>query len=338
MELVMFEEELKFLNKGRYFTLNYSEFHPLNWKTISQIPIMWVRELIKYGKKKRESFPVIKLIHINTSTISNTHTGNRMILRKLDNQLLVFDDEKKLLYRRFASLEQANKLKEGQETLMKFYRFNQVRFLDKQLTMEKIIQGENLRNNINKQTKAFNQMTEDYKSLIIKGDFITFCPRINAIELFDKLESTLYPSEMIDYIKGEEIRFKEIYMKLRWSWAHLDLTPDNIIINDKDDIYVIDGEWCDIMPLLYDLIILLVMLVLKSNNFKPINQFLTGTYDSLILKVLEEKFIMTKDREILILIMLVLKGLITWDSKLREKSKKIALRRWEVVNKAFSSI
>lgn len=113
------------------------------------------------------------------------------------------------------------------------------------------------------------------------------------------------------------------------------LTPDNIIISDIEHI-VIDLERCEKLPLFYDVVNLLYTIDIMSQNNDFIDSYFRGKYDSLLMKVIQQKKIEETDRGLVFVIVLFLKSIITWDAKKKFNDTALMKQRWGTIQNKVS--
>lgn len=274
----------------------------------------------------------IKIIKIK----SNENTlvapkGDRLLYRKIDGQLLIFDDKLKYVYRKYTNLNQFALLKQGYPALERFYKINQLQFIDSCITQEKLIKGQSLRKvEVSKQNDIFYKIINAYGDVLTKNKFEHSVPRISSHAFFQKLPETNYPKEMVDYIMSEKDNTERLFESLMWTWSHSDLTPDNIMFTEKE-YYIVDAEWCEVMPVFYDIANLIYTLSLMSGNTEPLNSYFRGDCDFLLRNIFSKPEIDVLDRKILITVMIALKAILPWDAKIKQDDKELMIKRWSTI-------
>ncbi len=310
------------LRKGNYIVFNGTLIIPLNIHNI----LLTLKRLVRHRLMAK-----IRIISAPEETNGSLPKGNRLLSRKWDGQMLIFDDEAKWVFRKYTNTEQVTSLKKGFPSLEKFYQINKVYFIDSHTTKESLLKGITLRKaEPFRQNEIFQDIIDQYQKAIIENKYEHFAPQITSEDFFERLSTTNYPEEMKDYILLEKIRITALLERLKWIWNHCDLSPDNILVTGKQ-YYLIDSEWCDTMPVLYDIINLLLTLETMSNNIIPIENYFKGKYDVLLKAILNKEDIEYADRTAIFLIMLVLKAILAWDAKRKHNNKKLLYRRWETV-------
>src|SRR5699024_6143324 len=248
---------------------------------------------------------------------------------------MVFDTNQKKVFRKYPDEKSIKLLKEGYCTLQKLFEVNSLHFFNELFTEESLIDGGVLRHVPEAlQVDIFESILAKYFEGLASAGAPRFQARISSKQFFEKLASTNYPNEMQALLRKHEKLVSEVLNSLDWSWCHGDLTPDNVIVK-ASNYKVIDLERCEVMPLLYDVYNLAHNFVMMSGNITPMRRLIKGDYEKHFNVINENIFSFQKKREIVVLVMLVLKATVAWDVY---KTKNIALmhKRWSVIEGELS--
>ena len=259
---------------------------------------------------------------------------NKIIYRNIDGQILGFDFHNNHLYRVYNDEVQFIQHKSGYTTIDKIFKLNKVEFISNNTTKEKLIKGKLLREaSSSKQNEVFKDIVERYNNALRKEKFIYNNPRINTETFFDEIFKRDFPADMLKYIEKEKDNIAETFKNIQWIWSHSDLTPDNIMF-DNNEYYIIDTERCEVLPAMYD-IVNLILTITMSNNVNPLESYFDGEYDALVRSVISKKYISKTDRKNLVLIMLVLKSILSWDKFVKKNEGYFSRSRWNVFKYKF---
>lgn len=316
------KEIKQYLKNGRYIVFDGKLVIPLNKENVFRT----FRNLIRH-----KFFASVRIIRVAGKEKENQPTGNRMIYRNWDGQILIFDDVGKWFYRKYTNVSQFASIKDGHAALEKSYRINKVYFEERYTTKEKLLPGITLRKTeFTTQNEIFEDIVERFRIALIENQSQQTTPQINSDDFFLKFSATHYPEDMKTYILSEKESITNLLTCLQWTWNHCDLSPDNVLV-DNHEYHLIDSEWCDGMPVPYDIINLILTLDTMAKNKTPINNYFNGKYDTLLKASLKKEEIADLDRIGTYLIMLVLKGILAWDAKRKQNDKLLLKRRWETV-------
>lgn len=312
------ERKKKYLRKGRYLVLDGRFIFPFSLTYLSS----YKRLIIKSLRERN-----VSLINIKTDN-RQAMIGDKIIYRKLDKGFLLFDSIDRVIYRKYTDSNQVKNIRKGMSTLEAFYDVNKIDFISEDISKEEYLHGKTLRNvTEEEQLKVFEKIINKYYENLKKENYPRLAPRISSSEFFKKLESTVYPEEMKKILFKHEERVKELVDNFIWTWSHSDLTPDNIIVEGEDH-YIIDIERCEPMPVLYDLVNLIFTMIQMCDCFEPYLKFLRGYHDYLLKKSLRISSLQKWERELILLIMLSLKSIVSWDSELKKDAKETHENRW----------
>lgn len=316
-----------FLKDGNYLLLKQRYVVYVDEINLKTLPLF----LIKFIKHK--FMAPISFVKIRNNKNVLGLKGNRILYRYLDRQLLVFDDQGKWVYRKIADDRQFALLKKGYKTLEKLYQINKLEFLDSNFTKEKLINGRILfKENKTEQTVVFESILKRYIAALSGSEFTELEPRIDIDTFIRKVYKTNYPKEMINYIITEKERVSLFLQNCIWTWNHSDLTPDNVLFNEEK-YYIIDLERCEVMPVFYDILIFMVILVLLSDNSIPLNNYFNGKYDTIVKRLMGKSEIDSIDRKVILVTALMLKAIVAWDANRKHHEVQLMQNRWDAIKK-----
>src|SRR5699024_7195115 len=176
-------EEIKiYLKGGTYFTVENSRIVivEFSFKNLYRLKRKVIKSLLQ-----RKFY----LLNINHNKSSQEILGEKIILRKKDNNLLVFSKERNQLYRKYTNENQIVKIKAGLATLDLLLQINMIKFVDNNLTKEKLVHGNTIRQaNEEKQVEVFEKILLRYYESLRFKDIDILKPRITSDELFNRLE------------------------------------------------------------------------------------------------------------------------------------------------------
>ncbi len=258
--------------------------------------------------------------------------GDILHIRKEDNQIIVID-KPNYVYRRYTDTHQFEIVKKGHAFLENYYNISPLQFIDENLTKEKYIEGKLLTEvSIKNQFLVFEKILMHYRNAI-KNESDFLIERINVESFLKAVDVTSYPQEMKNYIYNNECEFVYLYSNIKWAWSHGDLTPKNIIFNTSSEYRIIDGERCEILPVFYDIANLMNGNSLMCNNDASYEDYFSGKYDDFLGRIINKTKVSATDRKVIILIMLIIKSVVAWDSELKRNDKVLMFRRWNAVRK-----
>lgn len=181
--------ELKlYLKNGRYIVFNDASIIPLNSGNLQAS----IKKLIKH-----KLFAKIRLTKVSDDSSDTSMKGDSILFRKWDGQILIFDHNSKWVFRKYTNPEQVTSLKNGYDTLTRFYQVPILHFIDENTTKEEIFEGITLRKvNIDRQNEIFQDILTRYEKVISGNDFAQTISQISHEEFFIRLNETNYPDEM----------------------------------------------------------------------------------------------------------------------------------------------
>lgn len=310
----------KFLKNGWYISIG----DRLVLRLDAEHVIKYLKPILKSVIRLRSRFIRVK----PDSAFVTFPKGDRLLFRKSDNQLLFFDDDGKWVYRYFSNLNQYDSLKAGYGHLEILYPVNKLEFISPLLTKERLIPGQVLREKSEStQNMIFANLIKGYQYSLINEELVCFTPRITVQDFFDRMEQTYYPVDFKLFLSSHKRQIGELLDTLKWTWNHSDLTPDNIMIFEND-YYVVDLEWCEVMPVFYDIANLIYALIFMSNNRTPMHKYFDGEYDDLLKIVLRRGEILSLDRKLLFGVLIGLKGIVAWDAERKSEDIDLLSTRW----------
>src|SRR5690625_5236604 len=202
-----FENIENYLRNGWYISFNDKFIDPVNVTTLSRTAYRVVRRRFK------------KKVHIIKGARGNNPfeiKGDRVIHRKEDGNILLFDYEEKLLYRQWASKDQVGLVKSGMNTLEYFYNINPVEFFNDTISKEKLLPGTTLRNvSRERQIQVADQIIEKYYNALAEEVYPIFSPRISPDDFIDAAMKTNYPHEMKEFLVTHQDRALDLISRLK---------------------------------------------------------------------------------------------------------------------------
>lgn len=318
----MVREEIKtYLKKGIYLGLYNRLFIRLTLKNILNNRRLLMSSFLK-GK--------LGVIQQKRSS-SNFIIGDKIIRRKLDDQLIIIDHNN-WVYRKYTDSKQFEQIKEGHTTLEMLFIINKVEIMGNFITKERFIAGKPLTySNHFVQNQVFDNVIKVYSENITGSHIKEYPARITTEQFFIKLEKTLYPQELKNYVLDNKEKVNKLLDTLKWTWSHSDLTPQNILYANNE-YTVMDGERCEILPVFYDIANLMNTYVLMSNNESCYINYFNGKYDCLLQRVIGIDEI-SNYRKVILVLMMVLKGTIAWDADIKKGDANLMIKRWEPIYK-----
>lgn len=318
------KEIYQYLQAGRYFILNKNNYFKISFSNI----IENFRDISKSLLQGRLNFCYKK--EVPQDEIS----GNIVLRRKLDGQLIIID-KNKWVYRKYKDEEQFRRVRKGHESLEQLYKINKLIILPNIITKEKFLKGKTLdKISSKKQNEVFEDILHTFHENFNKDILQSFSSRISYEKFFKKTMEIEYPKEMKTFLLDNSERAMEIYNNFIWLYNHGDLTPRNIIF--AENFYsLMDGERCEILPAFYDIANLMNNNILMSNNSYSYDRYFNGSYDFVLEKVFQLSKIQNKDRKLIIVLMLFIKGIIAWDAEIKCDDISLFKKRWKAVNYYF---
>jgi len=321
-----FENIESYLRKGWYISFDDKFIDPVNVKTLSRAAY---REVRSRFKKK------VQIIKGARGNNPYEIEGDRVIHRKEDGNILLFDYEESILYRKWASKDQVDSVKRGIDTLKHFYNINPVEFFNDTVSKEKLLSGTTLRKaSPERLVQVADQIIEKYYNALAEEVYPIFSPRISPDDFIDAAMKTNYPQEMKDFLGRHQDQAIDLLSKLRWTWGHSDLTADNIIVLDNS-YYIIDIERCEVLPVGYDLFNLANVLIPMCQNSVQIKNYFKGKNDELFFHWNKTLKVGDSDRILLLIIMIFLKGIVPWDKKVKGSCPIMLAKRWRNIKLYF---
>lgn len=315
-------EEIKiYLKKGIYLGLDDRLFFRLTLKNVLNNIRLFISSFLK------GSLQMIRQKD-NTNSIIK---GDKIIRRKLDGQLIIIEHNK-WVYRKYTDLKQFEQIKEGHSTLETLFNINKVELIDTCFTKEKFVSGKILTYSSHSvQNQVFNEIINVYCKNVISNDIKGYPAGVNAEQFFLKLENTLYPDELKKFVFDNKEKVITLLEAFKWTWAHGDLTPDNILYGDNG-YTVMDGERCEILPVFYDIANLMNTYLLMANNENCYINYFRGKYDSLLKSIIGIDEV-NNYRKVVLIVMMVLKGTIAWDAEIKRDNAELMTKRWKSISK-----
>lgn len=310
------------LKDGLYVMLNKRtvqkfSFNPFSYNIRILIKSLLTLDFKVFRVKKQQRHPIA--------------TATKILIRELDQQLLLIDNKEKTIYRKYTNEQQFDRVVKGRETLEIFYNIISISFPEYMLAEEKFFEGITLRaTNEEKQKSIIEKVIRKYHQGFLKGEFPTFDPKVTSGTFFNELDKTVYPDEMKMFLYKSKSTTIHLIDNLRWTWAHADLTPENILVNDND-YKVIDSELCEVMPTFYDIANLLNTTATMTGNDTAYKIYFNGTFDYVLHSLFDKESITKDERSVFILVMLTVKNIAQWDPGNKNSRRKLMEQRWNVV-------